>query len=52
MLHSDLLSNDKGDTVIAAEELRRAANSLGRIMGHVDVEDILQVIFREFCIGK
>jgi tRNA modification GTPase len=25
---------------------------LGRLLGRVDVEDILDVIFREFCIGK
>jgi tRNA modification GTPase len=32
--------------------LRLAAQSLGRLLGRVDVEDILDVIFREFCIGK
>jgi tRNA modification GTPase len=37
---------------LAAEELRVAAYSLGRLLGRVDVEDILEVIFREFCIGK
>ena len=37
---------------LAAEELRRASTSLGRLLGRVDVEDILDVIFREFCIGK
>ena len=37
---------------LAAEELRAAAHSLGRLLGRVDVEDILDVIFREFCIGK
>jgi tRNA modification GTPase len=37
---------------LAAEELRAAAQSLGRLLGRVDVEDILDVIFREFCIGK
>lgn len=37
---------------LAAEELRLAANSLGRLLGRVDVEDILDVIFREFCVGK
>jgi tRNA modification GTPase len=36
----------------AAEDLRRAATSLGRLLGRVDVEDILDVIFRDFCIGK
>jgi tRNA modification GTPase len=37
---------------LAAEELRAAANSLGRLLGRVDVEDVLDVIFREFCVGK
>ncbi|MGY3619770.1 tRNA uridine-5-carboxymethylaminomethyl(34) synthesis GTPase MnmE [Bradyrhizobium sp. USDA 10063] len=37
---------------LAAEELRAAAYSLGRLLGRVDVEDILDAIFREFCIGK
>jgi tRNA modification GTPase len=35
-----------------AEHLRRAAHSLGKITGRVDVEDLLDVIFSEFCIGK
>jgi tRNA modification GTPase len=37
---------------LAAEDLRSAAFALGRLLGQVDVEDILDVIFREFCIGK
>jgi tRNA modification GTPase len=37
---------------IRAEFLRQAAHSLGRITGRVDVEDLLDVIFSEFCIGK
>jgi tRNA modification GTPase len=37
---------------LAAEELRTAAHSLGRLLGRVDVEDILDKIFREFCVGK
>lgn len=37
---------------LAAEDLRSAAASLGRLLGRVDVEDVLDVIFREFCIGK
>ena len=41
------------DTVeLVAEELRLAARALGRLSGRVDVEDILDVIFRDFCIGK
>jgi tRNA modification GTPase len=41
-----------GPEDIIAEELRAAANTLGRLLGRVDVEDILDVIFRDFCIGK
>ena len=37
---------------IVAEELRLAARALGRLVGRVDVEDVLDVIFRDFCIGK
>lgn len=37
---------------LAAEDLRLAARALGRITGAVDVEDLLDVIFRDFCIGK
>jgi tRNA modification GTPase len=42
---------DEGEE-LAAEDLRMAAYALGRLLGRVDVEDILDVIFREFCIGK
>jgi tRNA modification GTPase len=41
-----------GGEELIAEELRSAATTLGRLTGRVDVEDILDVIFREFCIGK
>ena len=37
---------------LLAEELRIAARALGRLTGRVDVEDVLDVIFRDFCIGK
>ena len=37
---------------LRAEELRRASDALGRVTGRIDVEDLLDVIFREFCIGK
>jgi tRNA modification GTPase len=37
---------------LAAEDLRAAAQVLGRLLGRIDVEDILDVIFKEFCIGK
>jgi tRNA modification GTPase len=41
-----------GQEDLLAEELRIAARALGRLTGRVDVEDILDVIFRDFCIGK
>lgn len=37
---------------LAAEDLRLAARALGRITGRVDVEDVLDQVFRSFCIGK
>jgi len=37
---------------LRAEDLRLALRSLGRITGTVDVEDLLDMIFRDFCIGK
>lgn len=41
-----------GDLVLRAEHLRAAVRALGRITGRVDVEDLLDIIFRDFCIGK
>jgi tRNA modification GTPase len=47
------LADDRSEREeLLAEELRLAARSLGRLIGRVDVEDILDVIFRDFCIGK
>ncbi len=40
------------EEALAAEDLRLAARALGRITGRVEVDDILDVIFRDFCIGK
>jgi tRNA modification GTPase len=45
------LGSSAGEELIA-EELRLAARALGRLTGRVDVEDVLDVIFRDFCIGK
>jgi tRNA modification GTPase len=49
---SDALDSETLDLAIRSEYLRLAATSLGRITGRVDVEDLLGVIFSEFCIGK
>ena len=37
---------------LLGEDLRLAARELGRLTGRVDVEDLLDVIFSKFCIGK
>jgi tRNA modification GTPase len=47
-----LTAQGEGQEEILAEDLRLAARALGRLTGRVDVEDVLDVIFREFCIGK
>ena len=37
---------------LAAEDLRTAANAIGAMTGAVQVEELLDIIFTEFCIGK
>jgi tRNA modification GTPase len=49
MLHCSM--GDKAEELMA-EDLRAAAQCLGRLLGRVDIEDVLDQIFREFCIGK
>jgi tRNA modification GTPase len=51
-LDRTLAEGPAGREDIVAEELRLAGRELGRLTGHVDVEDVLDVIFRDFCIGK
>ncbi|CAM5177090.1 unnamed protein product [Eretmochelys imbricata] len=40
------------DLVLAAEELRLARRHLGKITGRVSAEEILDIVFRDFCVGK
>ena len=37
---------------LAAEELRASIRQLGHVTGKVGVEEILDVVFKDFCIGK
>ncbi len=46
------LDGSAPDAELAAEDIRLAARSLGRITGRVGVEDMLDIVFRDFCIGK
>lgn len=50
--HLTVYLGGEQDIELAAEELRLAARALGRVTGRVDVEDILDVVFGSFCIGK
>lgn len=47
----DALQSDAAEEVLA-DDLRRATDRLGALTGRVGVEDLLDVIFSEFCIGK
>jgi len=38
--------------VLRAEELRQSIQGLGRITGRIDIEEVLDELFRSFCIGK
>ena len=40
------------DVVLAAEELRYAAQAVGRVTGEIGTEDVLDALFQGFCIGK
>ncbi len=46
------LQEDGRGLELRADDLRRAADHVGRISGTVDVEDLLDVIFAQFCVGK
>jgi tRNA modification GTPase len=47
----DAASADK-DLELRAEDLRIASERIGKISGAVDVEDLLDVVFSQFCVGK
>ncbi|MGI9372675.1 MAG: tRNA uridine-5-carboxymethylaminomethyl(34) synthesis GTPase MnmE [Hyphomicrobiales bacterium] len=52
LLSAEKAEREAVDIELIAEDLRLAARELGRVIGRVDVEDLLDVIFSDFCIGK
>ncbi|MBD0413765.1 tRNA uridine-5-carboxymethylaminomethyl(34) synthesis GTPase MnmE [Oryzicola mucosus] len=46
------LADETKPLELKAEDLRQASDAIGRISGAVDVEDLLDVIFSQFCVGK
>jgi len=46
------LDGPEDELELRCEDLRRAADCMGRLTGRIDVEDILDQIFAQFCIGK
>jgi tRNA modification GTPase len=40
------------EVALAAEDVRLAMRAIGRITGTVRIDELLDVIFRDFCIGK
>ena len=51
-LKKSLKELNNNNIEIAAEYLRMASVSLGRIVGSIDVEEVLDQLFKGFCIGK
>ncbi|XP_011307227.1 tRNA modification GTPase GTPBP3, mitochondrial isoform X3 [Fopius arisanus] len=48
----EMSSREKYDMVIAAQQIRNAMRELGKITGDISTEEILDIIFTSFCIGK
>ncbi|MEC7189657.1 MAG: hypothetical protein VXW18_01040, partial [Pseudomonadota bacterium] len=51
-LEASLRLSLANQTELVAEEFRSATSALSRILGHVDIEEVLDHIFSNFCIGK
>ena len=48
---ASFLDKDKSADM-ACEDLRSAVKAVSKITGHIDTEEVLDVLFRDFCIGK
>lgn len=52
VVHLERAVDNTNCSELFAEDVRLAVRELGKITGRVDVEDLLDVIFRDFCLGK
>ena len=52
MSFTEDIDRSNGHIELVAEDLRIAVRSLGRITGKVDIEELLDIVFKDFCIGK
>lgn len=50
--HASLSGVAGAEPEVAADLLRSASEAIGRLTGRVDIEDVLDSLFAEFCIGK
>ena len=46
------LAKDRAGDELVAAEIRNALNELGKVVGAVYTEEVLDRIFSRFCIGK
>ncbi len=51
-IRSALKIQSSGSEELVAEDIRLAARAMGRVTGRVDVEEVLDRVFKNFCIGK
>ncbi len=47
-----VLSSEPAELELVAEEFRRAAAAMDRVVGRIGVEDVLGEIFSRLCVGK
>ncbi len=48
----ELYETEPDKIELIAENLRHCATLMGKLTGHIDVESLLDIIFKDFCIGK
>ena len=44
--------DNKKNPELNAEDLRLSVKAMGKITGKFDIEKLLDIVFKDFCIGK